>query len=600
MDLASRVLQRHRVAKVLDKAWLMAVKRGWKAMLDQLQMGSKSRIDKTFDAIRAFLNNLDEQIRFVQRATFVNIRKLDPAGQAFDKADEKLREEVTRVENLAFKLIGDMEFAIDRYLKKLRELEQQKGVSSLYKLLPKEDLDSIVTQDHEDAAIIKHVPEIEETLKAKNYASNIFHDWIQHGWPVERAKIDRRFDAMMKLLYEEAAKLKEMQEKGQEPEDEEVFTSFDLYGMKVIVDDRTVAPIQVKQYIKYLDAAYHMLKAKHLEKVWYGTVFIRCEACGGYNYNTGRNNDVGGNYPIGPDVVNIFSRPSSFIIELMAHELGHRYWFKFMHEGQRGKFESLVKVHNRPKPRHDTLVMIIPQEKRMGAKRRVEEAVAVVNEGLYKFKDQKRARGMWWKRSIENNYQAVASMGHPFFNAIIDAVHSAGADSTINPEVKRLFNAVLETSGVLQKKLFNLDPDLIDMVHKTPEPSTKPKSFDTYWWSIYEVQRDIWVREAQQLLTQAEQAAKDYVDGAVAAYNEIEQAKKDKQEKEWTEEYDKDTREVTPVSNYGKSNIDEAFAEAFMHYVMEFDMNRDQLESFRSVLSSTASEGLFQAFLTML
>lgn len=47
---------------------------------------------------------------------------------------------------------------------------------------------------------------------------------------------------------------------------------------------------------------------------------------------------------------------------------------------------------------------------------------------------------------------------------------------------------------------------------------------------------------------------------------------------------------VTPVSTYGKSTIEEAFAEAFAHYVMEKDMNRDQLESFRSVLSTTIED----------
>jgi hypothetical protein len=44
---------------------------------------------------------------------------------------------------------------------------------------------------------------------------------------------------------------------------------------------------------------------------------------------------------------------------------------------------------------------------------------------------------------------------------------------------------------------------------------------------------------------------------------------------------------VTPVSDYGASSIEEAFAEVFDRYVLETDMNRDQLESFRSVLAAT-------------
>jgi hypothetical protein len=43
---------------------------------------------------------------------------------------------------------------------------------------------------------------------------------------------------------------------------------------------------------------------------------------------------------------------------------------------------------------------------------------------------------------------------------------------------------------------------------------------------------------------------------------------------------------VTPFGDYANSNIEEAFAEVFEGYVSEKDLTRDQLESFRSVLSS--------------
>ena len=43
---------------------------------------------------------------------------------------------------------------------------------------------------------------------------------------------------------------------------------------------------------------------------------------------------------------------------------------------------------------------------------------------------------------------------------------------------------------------------------------------------------------------------------------------------------------VLPVSDYGRNAIEEAFAEVFERYVSGKDMNRDQLESFRSVLAS--------------
>ena len=42
---------------------------------------------------------------------------------------------------------------------------------------------------------------------------------------------------------------------------------------------------------------------------------------------------------------------------------------------------------------------------------------------------------------------------------------------------------------------------------------------------------------------------------------------------------------VFPVSTYGRSNIEEAFAEVFARYVLEKNITRDQVESFRSVLA---------------
>jgi hypothetical protein len=56
--------------------------------------------------------------------------------------------------------------------------------------------------------------------------------------------------------------------------------------------------------------------------------------------------------------------------------------------------------------------------------------------------------------------------------------------------------------------------------------------------------------------------------------------------KVWQDSYDNNPNPVVPVSDYGKSNIDEAFAEAFMHYVTGEDMTQDQIESFRAVLKT--------------
>lgn len=362
----------------------------------------------------------------------------------------------------------------------------------------------------------------------------------------------------------------------------DTFTEFDLYGMKVVVDDATVTPDDIKVYVKYLDKAYHLLRSKKLGKAWYGIIFIRCESCGGVNQH-GANLGVGGHYHIGPNTITIYSRPSSFIVELVAHELGHRYWFKHMTQSQRARFESLVRVHKSPRPKNIQSRPIL-SENVAKAKSEVDASVRKVRVPL----TQLKAAGpkfRLWKDALKKFYEPVSKAGWEFQNDIVSAVHSTGADSQINTDVKQLFQDVLDSSEAARKFLWEMDLELEKQVNATPEPAGPIESLNKFWAQAFRRVLSSWLEEANQKLEMAVTTAYIYIDAAVQAYNEKENSKADRLEKEWQESWDKDERPVTPVSNYGKSNIDEAFAEVFAHYVLEFDMNRDQLESFRTVLS---------------
>lgn len=58
-------------------------------------------------------------------------------------------------------------------------------------------------------------------------------------------------------------------------------------------------------------------------------------------------------------------------------------------------------------------------------------------------------------------------------------------------------------------------------------------------------------------------------------------------------------RPVLPVSEYGHTNIDEAFAEVFAYYVMEYHMTREQSDSFKYVIkmAGTSWQDTFKAVL---
>ncbi len=362
---------------------------------------------------------------------------------------------------------------------------------------------------------------------------------------------------------------------------------FDVHGMKVIVDDDSLGPGDLDKYVKYLDETYQRMRAKGVAKAWYGTVFIQCEDCGGVNYNTG--GGVGGHFKIGPDAVAIFSRPSRIIVELMAHELGHRYWFKQMSSTQRAKFESLVKVKPGPRPDPDkSPPRLLPEGPVSEAKKKVRELGDTVRAALKEFKVSRLPSASKALAKLQPIFDQAASQYRQEF---LDAVHSAGANSQINAEVKGLFQDVLDIYPKVPYMLRAADSEVPRRLNAYPDDGTW--TYET----MYKDARAKWIREVEGLVDQAEAAALIYIDRAVQVYNEVESDRPSKTLREWQEKWDNDARPVTPVSNYGQSNIDEAFAEVFSHYVLGEDMTRDQLESFRSVLSSAGWREAFEEIL---
>ncbi len=337
------------------------------------------------------------------------------------------------------------------------------------------------------------------------------------------------------------------------------FREFDLYGMKVVVDDTTVLPDDIKKYVRYLDAAFNKLKAKGFAKAWYGTVFIQCSECGGVNPNNG--GGVGGHYVIGEDTVSIFSRPSSFIVELVVHELGHRYWFKQMRSSQRAKFESLVKTHTKPRPSKPMDVKLFRDQDLNEYKKQILQAQDRAEQSL--------ARVVKYDLSNLTSIarDSVGKDGWGFGNDVIDAITSINVDKDLGAEVDRLKDDVYKTKAKLTE-------------HFEDFSIVRPEG------------KDGWLSEARQLIGQLASEALIFIDFAAQKHNELAKYKlqNDPNTLEWMESYENNPAPVSPVSTYGASNIDEAFAEAFAHYVLEANMSRDQVESFRSVLKASVTQ----------
>lgn len=101
-------------------------------------------------------------------------------------------------------------------------------------------------------------------------------------------------------------------------------------------------PVSAEDYAKRLGEAETLLRRKGLGFLWYGTMFVECKDCGGENPN-GAHYGMGAVYHALKDTVTIYQGPSSGLPRLIAHELGHRYYFKFMGPAERARFDSYFK-----------------------------------------------------------------------------------------------------------------------------------------------------------------------------------------------------------------------------------------------------------------
>lgn len=109
-----------------------------------------------------------------------------------------------------------------------------------------------------------------------------------------------------------------------------------LYRM----ENQDVDVVETTDYVQPLKEAYALLQRRNLDFLWYGEMFIQCQECGGSVPQGFEDSLVAAHYEFNTDRVVIFSRPSPHLTEIILHELGHRYYFRFMDAGDRARFDS--------------------------------------------------------------------------------------------------------------------------------------------------------------------------------------------------------------------------------------------------------------------
>lgn len=109
-------------------------------------------------------------------------------------------------------------------------------------------------------------------------------------------------------------------------------------AMRMEPGEGYIEPRVRESYVSELLKAKALLQKRGLGFLWYGTFFAKPKGEAPENH-LGAHFGVGANYSPTRDDVRIFVLHRKLHV-LIAHELGHRLWFKFLTQAQRAGFES--------------------------------------------------------------------------------------------------------------------------------------------------------------------------------------------------------------------------------------------------------------------
>lgn len=98
-------------------------------------------------------------------------------------------------------------------------------------------------------------------------------------------------------------------------------------------------PYDARRYLRYLERARALLEKNGFGHLWYGHISIQAVDAGGQN-PYGPSFGVGGDYNPSTDLIRVFVDPQAFVTDLVLHEMGHRYYYRFMDKADRARFDD--------------------------------------------------------------------------------------------------------------------------------------------------------------------------------------------------------------------------------------------------------------------
>jgi hypothetical protein len=174
---------------------------------------------------------------------------------------------------------------------------------------------------------------------------------VEAGLPEEAERADKIMDFMFKKIREFVTAYDKNYDDSFERLDKPV--EFTVHGVKVRAvqgdfslknitkyKDRIRHPMDITMGVKEIAKAYSFLKRAGFQNVWHGTILLKPDSAR-YSF-VGAKSGVGykavGSYHSLGDVVSVMYNPKN-MVDILIHELGHRYYYRCMGNRERHGFD---------------------------------------------------------------------------------------------------------------------------------------------------------------------------------------------------------------------------------------------------------------------
>lgn len=105
-------------------------------------------------------------------------------------------------------------------------------------------------------------------------------------------------------------------------------------------DEAYLKPGVSKRYVKAISSAMALLKKAGFGKVWHGVVAVKpAGKSGDFTLKSGRRTRAAGTWSY-KDKITLYGGPKDRMIKTLVHEMGHRWYYKFMNRADRARFSD--------------------------------------------------------------------------------------------------------------------------------------------------------------------------------------------------------------------------------------------------------------------